>query len=255
MGIIDKLFPRKGQEDVGKEKDSSSKEDKEIKAKEKEQVKEKTEDYLDLKGFDFKHPVKSLRGHIQLVKEGIYKGDKKAWHQFLMITMVSLAGFCVIATMCINFCFDLIALRSQLSDEHTAKVIQQSKSSFYVQEKLPAGEYGMINIFQSASFHKSEEENKGNLVIMIADCKGGAVIAAAVPNGVEIPKDWLGADSYNLVVDNDGNWSFQQSADYEQRKEIMEKARQEYMERMMGARPPEGAQVTPSGEEGNSQSK
>ncbi len=235
MSFLDKLFPSKGQEDIEAENVPAMKEGTEAGKDVKQEKKEKREqedDYLDMKNcFDFKHPLKSLREHMKLVREGIYKGDKRAWHQFLMVTMVSFAGICIIMTLCINFCLELINLRGQLSDEHTVRIIQQTKGVLYTQENLPPGEYGMVNIFQSSSFFEAEEEGE-NTVVMVANCKGGPVLVAALPKGTEMPTEWYGADSYNLVVDNDGKWTFQKTKVFDKHKETLEKARQEYMERM-----------------------
>ena len=233
MSFIDKLFPRKGQ-DTEEEKAVSIAEEKAGKDKAKGKP---VEDDFGLREFDLKHPIKSMRVHMRLVKEGIYKGDKRAWHQFLMVLMISLAGFCAIATLCINLCFDLVTLRYQLSDEHMAKIIQKSKSDILVQPSLPPGEYGMVNIFQSIAFSEDKDSVDGKVVVLVASCKGGATMVATVPDGVEVPKEWLGADSYNLVVDEEGKWTFQQSAAFEKRKETVEKAQREYFERMKAGQP------------------
>ena len=252
LNLFDKLFPQKGEKDSFKEEDDAKASVEAEKKKEEERIareKQEEEDYLSLKDFDFKHPVKSMRLHLRLVKEGIYKGDKKAWHQFLMVTMISLAGFCVILTLCINFCVELVNLRVLLDDSHTEKIIQQSKTGFYVQEGLPAGEYGMVNIFQSSSFHNGEETGNNNVVV-VANLKGGALLVAPVPDGVEIPGQWFGADSYNLVVDDEGKWSFKQSEVFEKHKETVEKAQREYMERMSGNKSADGqnpAEEAPAG--------
>ena len=234
MSFLDRLFPRKGQEE------SEEGERHEVQTRKKE---DEPEDYLSLEHFEFRHPIKSMRKHMRLVRDGIYKGDKKAWHQFLMVSMVSMAGFCVMLTLCINFCFDLVSMRFQLGDAYMAKVISHSKASIYAQEKLFPGEYAIVHIFQSASFHDpAGTEAKDNMVALLASPKGGAVLAAAIPAGTEIPDEWLGSDSYTIMVDEDGNWSFRQAEDFEERREAMKKAREEYMARMMGITPQEDAQ-------------
>ena len=231
MSFFDKIFPRKGNDKY--EKDEVEK------AQEKNKADKGEKDEYSLEGFDFKHPMKSLREHLKFVKEGIYKGDKKAWHQFLMIMFVSFAGFCAIMTILINFCFDLVGLRYQLSSEHTAKVIAESKQSILASDKLSAGEYGILYIFQSASFGNGFQEPQKNLgnALMCAPRKGGAVMIVPIPEGTEVPAEWFGPDSYNLVVDADGKWTFEQSQDFENRREAVEKARQEYMDRMKEAKP------------------
>lgn len=250
MSFWDKLFPRKGEKESFKEEDEARDRAEAEKKKEKERIareRQEEEDYLSLNDFDFKHPVKSMRLHMRLVKEGIYKGDKRAWHQFLMVTIITLAGFCIIMTLCINFCLELINLRVMFDDSHAEKIIQQGKTSFYVQEGLPAGEYGMVNIFQSSSFH-SGEETGNNTVVVVANLKGGALLAAPVPDETEIPSEWFGADSYNLVVDEEGKWSFKQSEVFEKHKETVAKAQREYMERMAGKKPSDQQPPVPEAE-------
>lgn len=220
MSLFDKIFPRKGADDSIKAEDEAKRENSVEK------------DYLSLESFDFKHhPIKSMREHMRLVRQGIYKGDKKAWHQFLMVTMIAFVGTCLFMTIVIDFCAELINIRMLINDEFTMRVIQRSKETLYVQESLPEGEYGLINIFQSSSFHKGEE-NGNDTVVVVASLKGGALLLAAVPNGTEVPSEWYGADSYKLVVDTEGKWAFQQSEFFSKRKEAMEKAQAEYMKRM-----------------------
>lgn len=237
MSFLDKLFPRKGQEEIDKEDVPAKKEGTEAGKEAEQEKKEKKaeakgeEDFLDMKNLDLKHPLKSFREYMKLVREGVYKGDKRAWHQFLMVAMISFAGICIIMTLCINFCMELVNLRGQLNDEHTAKVVQQTKDVLYTQESLPSGEYGIVHIFQSDSFHMGEGEDSNKTVVMVANCKGGPVLVAALPQGTEMPSEWFGADSYNLVVDRDGKWTFQQTESFAKHKETVEKARQEFLER------------------------
>lgn len=216
MSFFDRLFPCREQETSEKG---------EVQTRKKENG---PEDYLSLEHFEFRHPIRSMRKHMELVRDGIYKGDKRAWHQFLMVLMVSLAGFCLIFTLCINFCFDLVSIRYQLSDEYLAKVIGQNRKAVFAQEQLFPGEYAIIHVFHSASLHESPTENTD---LLLVSCKGGVVFAATVPDDTDVPKEWLGLDSYTVVIDGNGNWSFRQSEDFEERRETMRKAREAQKER------------------------
>lgn len=155
-----------------------------------------------------RHPFNSIKAHMKFLKENMYKGDKRAWHQFLMLMMISFAGICIIMTLVINFCFELLNLREQLNYEHTVRIVNQAREAFYTQEKLFPGQYGIIRVFESASFQGDTEETSSNFVVMVADRKGGPVLLAVVPDGVKLPEKWDSNDSYILVVDNAGKWSF-----------------------------------------------
>lgn len=155
-----------------------------------------------------RHPFSSFKTHMKFLKEKMYKGDKSAWHQFLMLMMISFAGICIIMTLVINFCFELLNLREQLNYEHTVRIVNQAREAFYTQEKLFPGQYGIIRVFESASFQGDTKETSSNYVVMVADHKGGPVLLAVVPDGVKLPEKWDGNDSYILVVDNAGKWSF-----------------------------------------------
>ena len=155
-----------------------------------------------------RHPFSSFRTHLKFLKENIYKGDKRAWHQFLMIMMISFAGICILMTLVINFCFELLNLREQLNYEHTTRIINQAKETFYSQEKLLPGEYGIIRVFQSSIFCSDTGDAEKSYVVMVANRKGGPVLLAVVPNNTELPEKWDNDDGHILTVDNTGKWAF-----------------------------------------------
>ena len=95
-----------------------------------------------------------------------------------------------------------------------------------VQAKLPAGEYMVITPLRSGGFDNGTGDDTC-LAVLVAGRSGGIAVAALLPQGMELPSDWIVPDDYYLCVSDDGTWTFKKTVISEKRTEAMRKIRQE----------------------------
>lgn len=175
-----------------------------------------------------------IRAFLQDMRKGMEMGDKKSWYHFWMGLLVMFVGFMLCATVVVDFFLELQAYRTQ-----DKPVIEKT-----INAKLPAGEYGMLD-FRSTSVIGAVKTDENGApqkrdVVMVCSKEGGVVVAAPVPDGVELPKEWYGVDSYVLVVDSNGVWVFKQTPAFTEGKKEMERVRAEYEKHMGEMKKPAG---------------
>ena len=147
-------------------------------------------------------------------REQLVKGDKTAWYHFWMGTLLFFTGLALCMTVIIDFFMELQAYRAW----HSSSVV-----SGLANQRLPAGEYSILQLYVSTTLGPDDEPAQA---LQVCRRMGGAPVVVILPDGIDFPESFYTQDSYVLKVDDEGRWIFLKTEKMKRIEEEMKKAKE-----------------------------